>query len=447
MMRKRGALVGACAAVAGLGVFAQAASAGNIRVDRSTTTGVTRLLFSEARVSANDPLDPTKTVPVPESNQITVSFDGTFFVVHDAATGLVAGSSCQQVDPNTAKCVGAAVTQLTFPLGQLNDTFDNKTATPARVTGGLGSDTIVNAGAGDDTIELKGNEKDTLESCGAGNDTVTTDTRDTVPATAGCEVINGVAQGGGGGVGGGGGGGAPPPPPNLIPISQSALGTPAPVSASSLVVAPTAKPGACRVPFIGTIAADRIDGSADGDIEYGQSGDDYLNGQAGDDCLYGLAGNDTMLGDDGLDLLVGGTGNDRQWGGNGNDRVYGTAGVDRLYGDRGDDRVSGGLGNDRMRGGAGNDQLFGGPGNDEVDGGPGNDTAGGGEGRDHIVTEAGADVISGGPSADVINSGPGSDRINVRDGRRDSVNCGTGHDSVTADKVDVLHNCERVTRR
>jgi Ca2+-binding RTX toxin-like protein len=432
-MRKRSALVAASAAVAVMGVLAQPAAAGLIRVDTSGTTGVTRLLFSEPRQP--NPADPLKTIPVPEENRITVRSSGGVYEVVDAVTPLTAGPGCSLVDPQTAQCPAGAVTQLLFPLGDLNDTFDNQTATPTRVTGGLGSDRIINAGGGDDTVELKGNEADTLDSCGAGNDTVTTDKRDTVPATAACEVINGVTQGaGGGGSTGGGGGssgspGAPAAPSNLIPISQSALGTPAPVSLSALVVAPTAKKGACDVPFIGTIAADRIDGSADGDIEYGQAGDDYMNGQAGDDCLYGLDGNDTMLGDDGLDLVVGGNGKDAGYGGDGNDRLYGVAGVDRLYGDRGDDRVSGGLGNDRLRGAAGNDQLFAGPGNDEIDGGPGNDTASGGAGRDHIVT------------------GLGADRVSARDRTRDVVNCGPGRDSVSADKVDVLRNCERVTRR
>jgi Ca2+-binding RTX toxin-like protein len=433
-MRKRSALVATSAAVAIMGVLAQPAAAGLIRVDTSTA-GVTRLLFSEPRVSANDPLDPTKMIFVAEENRITVRLAGDTYEVTDAASPLSFGAGCAQVDPNTVQCSAPAVTQLVFLLGQLNDSFDNQTATPARVMGQLGSDRIINAGGGDDTVELRGNEADTLDSCGDGNDTVTTDKRDTVPSTSGCEVINGVTQGaGGGGSTGGGGGssgspGAPAAPSNLIPISQSALGTPAPVSLSALVVAPTAKKGACDVPFIGTIAADRIDGSADGDIEYGQAGDDYMNGQAGDDCLYGLDGNDTMLGDDGLDLVVGGNGKDAGYGGNGNDRLYGVAGVDRLSGDRGDDRVSGGLGNDRLRGGAGNDQLFGGPGNDEIDSGPGNDTASGGAGRDHIVT------------------GPGADRVSARDRTRDVVNCGPGRDSVSADKVDVLRNCERVTRR
>jgi hypothetical protein len=36
----------------------------------------------------------------------------------------------------------------------------------------------------------------------------------------------------------------------------------------------------------------------------------------------------------------------------------------------------------------------------------------------------------------------------VRDGIRDRVNCGSGRDTVTADRKDkIARNCERVTRR
>jgi Ca2+-binding RTX toxin-like protein len=416
MMRKRSALVGACAAVAVLGVSAQTASAGLIRVDTSSG-GVKRLLFSEGR-------DPVTGLVVPEANQVRIIFDASgFVVVDDGPTPITAGAGCTQQGAE-AHCDPSGITLLRFPLGGLEDTFDNQTATPASVTGGTGSDTILNSGGGDDAVDVSGTEADTIESCGDGNDTVTTDRRDTVRPNAGCETVNGVGPGGGSGDPG-----ASTPPPSQLPVTQAPPGTAAPVSAGALVVPPTAKQGACRVPFIGTIAADRIDGSADGDIEYGQAGDDYMNGQAGDDCLYGLDGDDRMLGDDGLDLVVGGNGKDAGYGGNGNDRLYGVAGADRLYGDSGNDRLSGGLGNDRLRGSAGNDQLYGGPGNDEIDGGPGNDTVSGGAGRDHVVTEAGAD------------------HINVRDRARDTVNCGPGRDSVTADKVDVLRNCERVTRR
>jgi hypothetical protein len=42
----------------------------------------------------------------------------------------------------------------------------------------------------------------------------------------------------------------------------------------------------------------------------------------------------------------------------------------------------------------------------------------------------------------------GPDRFLIRDGKRDTVNCGRGRDVVRADRRDrVRRNCERVIRR
>jgi Ca2+-binding RTX toxin-like protein len=424
LTRKRSALATACVAVAAMGLSAQSAFAGDIRVDTSTG-GVKRLLFSEARVAAPTTTDPAATAPVPEVNQITITQSGATFTVKDAVTALAPGNGCAAVDANTVTCQSAGVTLLVFGLGLENDSFNNQTATPSQIMGGPGSDLIINTGAGNDNVDIQGQEADELQSCGAGTDTLTTDKFDTVRPNHACETINGVTQGGT----------TPPPPPGggttitpptTAPINAAPAGTPAPVSAQQLSVPP--KSG-CTVSFIGTAANDRIDGSAQGDKEFGLAGDDFLRGQLGDDCLYGLAGNDSMFGEDGADLLVGGDGRDLAYGGIGNDQVFGNAGNDRLYGDAGNDRLSGGLGDDRLRGGSGADQLFGGLGNDLFFAGPGNDVISGGLGRDVIVADA------------------GSDRINVFDRKRDVVNCGPGRDTVTADRLDVLRNCEVVTRR
>jgi len=66
-------------------------------------------------------------------------------------------------------------------------------------------------------------------------------------------------------------------------------------------------------------------------------------------------------------------------------------------------------------------------------------------------------VLRGGPGNDAITSGPGAgpqlvlagagdDTINTANGVRDVVDCGAGFDSVSADRFDVLRNCERITR-
>jgi hypothetical protein len=113
-------------------------------------------------------------------------------------------------------------------------------------------------------------------------------------------------------------------------------------------------------------------------------------------------------------------------GGAGNDTINGSPLGDKLYGDEGDDTVKGADGNDEVYGGDGQDQVSGGSENDLVDGG------------------AGQDAIEGDGS---YFTGDGSDRILSRDGERDTVTCGLGTDTVTADSVDVLEGdgqCESV---
>lgn len=99
----------------------------------------------------------------------------------------------------------------------------------------------------------------------------------------------------------------------------------------------------------------------------------------------------------------------------------GTARANTLVGTAFRDVLRGLGGNDLLIGKAGADTLFGGAGNDTIDGGPG---------------------------ADVLDGGPGNDRVSARDGQRDTIRCGTGFDTVTADNDDtVTRGCETVKRR
>jgi Ca2+-binding RTX toxin-like protein len=68
-------------------------------------------------------------------------------------------------------------------------------------------------------------------------------------------------------------------------------------------------------------------------------------------------------------------------------------------------------------------------------------------GRDHLFGYAGNDILVGGLGKDVIEAGRGNDTIRAREKTRDIVRCGPGTDTVTADKVDALTNCENVSRR
>ncbi len=87
----------------------------------------------------------------------------------------------------------------------------------------------------------------------------------------------------------------------------------------------------------------------------------------------------------------------------------------------------------------GGDVLQGTSGGDVIRGKGGNDSISGFSGNDRITGDFGNDTISG---------GSGRDRISARDRARDSINCGSGIDTIIADRIDnVSRTCERVSRR
>jgi Ca2+-binding RTX toxin-like protein len=140
---------------------------------------------------------------------------------------------------------------------------------------------------------------------------------------------------------------------------------------------------------------------------------------------------------------------------NRNDTLLGSAANDLINGGGGNDNLSGGRGKDTLSGGAGNDTVKGGAGDDTLTGGPGSDTLDGGGGRDLIGDpgKARPRQFSGVASAAArkkgnrVRGGPGKDLISVRNGLRDSVDCGPGRDGVRADRADIVaKNCERVSR-
>ncbi len=193
-----------------------------------------------------------------------------------------------------------------------------------------------------------------------------------------------------------------PPPPVVPPPPPPVVTPPAPPPPPPPVQRQPACPGAGNQ-ILGTAGNDTRNGTASRDILFGGAGSDVLNGLGGNDCAYG------------------GAGNDRLSGGSGADRLFGEGGADTLSGAAGDDRLSGAAGNDRLTGASGNDSLSG---------------------------AAGADRISGGTGTDSFSGGAGNDRITSRDSRRETVRCGAGRDTVTADRRDrVFSDCERVVRR
>jgi hypothetical protein len=70
-------------------------------------------------------------------------------------------------------------------------------------------------------------------------------------------------------------------------------------------------------------------------------------------------------------------------------------------------------------------------------------------GNDRLTGGLGADFLNGGAGRDIISAGSGNDRVTAEyDGARDSVVCGPGLDTVTADLLDsVATSCELASRR
>jgi hypothetical protein len=165
------------------------------------------------------------------------------------------------------------------------------------------------------------------------------------------------------------------------------------------------------------------------------NGDNVLNGTAAANLICGLLGNDTVNGLAGNDTLYGDACGKKariaaaQSPADGNDKLNGGDGNDLLYGAGGKDSLKGGRGNDKLFGGAGNDSLNGEAGKDTLDGGAGNDK------------------LTGGPDANSYKGGPGDDSIAARNGKRETVDCGSGKkDLATVDRADKVKGCERVKR-
>lgn len=128
--------------------------------------------------------------------------------------------------------------------------------------------------------------------------------------------------------------------------------------------------------------------------------------------------------------------------------------------------VLGGQGNDVLTGvtkdvggGSGDDRIEN-PSLGPISGGDGYDTlalvyAGDADGLDfsftytdtgiHLIDGgAGGDTITGGSGFDYVRGGADDDTVDVRDGQVDRVLCGSGDDTVKADRTDLLRDCEHV---
>jgi Ca2+-binding RTX toxin-like protein len=117
--------------------------------------------------------------------------------------------------------------------------------------------------------------------------------------------------------------------------------------------------------------------------------------------------------------------------------------------------ANGGEGSDRLlltvaipgalTGGPQGDRITGGPAADQLRGVGDADVLKGGHGPDRLHGGAGGDLAVGGPGKDGLFGEQGADRLRARDGERDVVDGGPGHDRATADRRDrVKNDVERV---
>ncbi|MCV6591383.1 MAG: DUF642 domain-containing protein, partial [Silicimonas sp.] len=225
----------------------------------------------------------------------------------------------------------------------------------------------------------------------------------------------------------------------------------------------------------GTFGNDTIVGDGNNNVLSGGfegHGHDRIEGRAGDDTISGGRGADTLLGGDDDDYIAGGCSTDYMDGGSGNDTISfhdcfggteyvvldlvgGTAELRRddgtlvdtetavnfenAIGGGGNDHITGTSGDNTLEGGAGNDTILGGSGDDSLVGGDGADSLVGGDGNDTINAFSGTPGWEQGGhgtgNADTIEGGAGDDLIYGGFGIGESVDGGTGTDTISFNGV------------
>ena len=167
----------------------------------------------------------------------------------------------------------------------------------------------------------------------------------------------------------------------------------------------------------------------------GNNGVDHLTGGDGNDSLQSFLGNDTIAGGGGDDTVEPGVGDDVIDGAAGADTVdYTQYGVPSLS-------VDLGIAGPQNTGGNGNETFAN---IENVRGTSGPDILRGDNGPNKLTTFNGNDIVEGRGGNDTLDAGAGEDILDVRDTGADSVECGAGADTVTADLpgIDTLLNCE-----
>lgn len=214
-------------------------------------------------------------------------------------------------------------------------------------------------------------------------------------------------------------------------------------SGPSAIACPQAGVGSIRV-VLGDGDDTVTNGASQNLVAEGGDGNDTLNGGPQGDQLRGDGGDDTMTGNGGADRFEGGAGTDTvSYAGRSQPvRVDLDGGYDDGAADEFDN-----VGSDveQVLGGAGDDTFVGGPGRDVFRGGSGNDSLDGMDGDDELYGDAGNDRLEGRSGKDTFAGGDGDDTVSARDnGTGESVDCGAGNDSATADREDTASGCEKL---
>lgn len=91
--------------------------------------------------------------------------------------------------------------------------------------------------------------------------------------------------------------------------------------------------------------------------------------------------------------------------------------------------------------------VIGSPGRHVLRGTSWNDTIFAGKGGHVVYANAGNDRVVAGPAPNRISTGAGNDLAEARNGYRDVVDCGGGHDIASVDKIDRVRHCAVVLRQ
>jgi Ca2+-binding RTX toxin-like protein len=321
-----------------------------------------------------------------ESNDVTVTFDGTSYRIHDAARAYP-GYGCRRVTLTDVACDGTDVWQVRVATDDKNDVVHLEVPVPATADGGAGDDRLY---GGSETDYLLGGDGVDLLDGGDGWDYLF--------GGPGADDLRGG--------------------PGIRDVADYNDRT-APVTVTLDGIRNDGEAG--ENDLVETDVED-VFGGAGNDTIVGDAQSNDLNGVGGDDTIDGGLGPDILYGGDGIDTLTYASRTNPV-------RVSYTS-----YCDSGEQNEGDCIGEDleTIVGGSGDDllsaySLF--QGTATLVGGPGND-----------ILQA-----SGGFATATLVGGDGDDSFWSANGLADVDTCGPGTDSVTADSLDtVASDCENV---